>query len=458
MNGAPREYSYRARDPRGTLVAGSLEATSDAACLEVLARRELVPVRIAASESTSARARCRDARDVGDVGDVRDFRDVGDLRDIGDVDVHRRSKTGRRRGGRERAGRPSAGAVRDRDLVFLTKQLAGVQDAGLPLVEGLRLVESSFEGTALGPVVGSVARDVEGGTELAEAFAAHPAAFPPVFLDAIRAGQESGSLATVLTELQEHLEERVSIRRELVGALRYPATVLATLVLGVGVVFAVVLPRLAPLHARLGDDLPSATRGLLAARSLVVEHGAGAGIALGLAAVGAMAAARTARGRALLDRERFRIPGVGRIARDAALSRFAAAMATLGASGGSMVRNLDVAAGAMASRFAEDQVRAARERIVDGSSLSDALGRQPFFPPSFVRIVRVGERSGRLDDWLRFLARHHRDESRHRARDAVAAVEPFLTLVAGALILYLALAVFLPYWNMIRAFRGEGGA
>ena len=144
-------------------------------------------------------------------------------------------------------------------------------------------------------------------------------------------------------------------------------------------------------------------------------------------------------------------------AREAVIARFAATMSMLGASGGTMVRNLEICADAVDSRYVGAQIRSARAGIIDGASLSEALEKEPIFPSMLVRLVRVGESSGRLDDLMDFVAKHYRDECRHRSKELVATIEPLLTVVAGVSILFFALAVFLPYWNMIHAFRGPGG-
>jgi len=409
------QYRYKARSHDGVAVAGTMDAASEAECVGKLASRGLFATVVRTKECGQA------------------------------------APKGRAR----RAGSP--GAVRTTDLIVFTRQLGAVYKAGIPLVEGLRLVEQNLQNAELRRATGLIRHDVQEGESLGDAFARHSKIFENLYVTAICAGQASGNLQRVFEDLESFLTERQALRKELVKSVRYPLTVLATMVLGLGVIFGFVVPRLMPLLRKFDEGLPVPTRILLVLHDTTRDHGAWILSLLAVAVVGSTLFFRSPAGRRAWERVRLRLPGVGPLIRFHLLSRFCATLAMLNAGGGTLVRNLEATARSLNSRRFASDVLSVRDEVIEGTSLSDALGARPMFPDMLIHLVRIGETSGRLDDFLEFLGEHYEEECRHQSRALIHWVEPTLTAVLGGAILFLALAIFLPYWNMLDAFRGSSG-
>ena len=403
------EFAYKARDTSGSSIGGTLQAPSQIDCLEMLQRKGLSPTRVTEVDETKAKKSAGEARDV---------------------------------------------SLKTADLVMFTRQLGAVYNAGIPLVEGLKLVENNLENPELRAIIGAIWRDVEGGESLADAMRQFPRAFRPFFVSAIQAGQASGGLQQVLQQLQELLEEQHALRKEIMKSLRYPATVVIAIGIAMVVIFAFVVPSLSGLFDRLGDNLPGPTRGLLFVQGLFQQNVLELVVVLVLGSIGGTYWWRSGSGQAAWDAVRFKVPGFGKLFWYHAMSRFASTLAMLNSGGGALIRNLEITAEAMNSKALEAEVMGVRNDILEGSSLSESMAQREMFPEMMVHLLRVGETSGRLDDFLEFLGDHYDEECRYQSRNIVHWVEPILTVGLGGAILYLAFAIFLPYWNMIQAFKG----
>lgn len=402
-------FTYCARDDHGSSVRGVLDASSELECIAELASRDLSPIKIEARDRGARRERRRST------------------------------------------------SVPSGQIMLFTRQLAAVHRAGIPLVEGLRLVEGNLENPELRRIIERVACDVEDGASLADAFSQHPAVFKPFYVSAVHAGQAAGNLQRVLEDLEEFLSEQIALRKDLAQALRYPAIVVASIVLAIVATFGFVIPKLAPMFERFDGRLPLPTKALLALESVVSSHTLVLLAGLSLTSIAFGMFARTPRGKRQLDAWKLRLPIVGTMIRYHFVARFAGLLAMLSHGGGALVRSLEITAEAMSNRTVQDATRDMRESILGGASISDAMAQHPVFPEMMVHLVRVGETSGRLEDFLVFLSDHYREECRYQTKHLVQWVEPALTLVLGIVVLFLAFAIFLPYWNMIQAFRGGGG-
>lgn len=338
--------------------------------------------------------------------------------------------------------------------MLFTRQLAAVYRAGIPLVDGLRLVEGNIEDPQLRRVIERVARAVEDGASLADAFSQHPTVFKAFYVNAVHAGQAAGNLQRILEDLEEFLSEQIALRKDLMHALRYPAIVVASIVLAIVATFGFVIPKLAPMFARFDGRLPLPTKVLLGLETLVSSHALVLLAGTAAASAAFVMYARTPGGKSRVDAWKLRLPIVGTMVRYHCVARFAGLLAMLSQGGGALVRSLEITSEAMGNRSVERATREMRDSIIGGASISDAMAMHTVFPEMMVHLVRVGETSGRLEDFLVFLSDHYREETRYQTKHLVQWIEPALTLVLGIVVLFLAFAIFLPYWNMIQAFRG----
>ncbi len=343
--------------------------------------------------------------------------------------------------------------IRRWHLILFTRELLTVYRSGINILAGLEILAKEAMSERLRTVILDVRGAVEAGGSLSEAMGRHPKVFSEFYRGAVMAGEKSGSLEDVLVQILRYMEEQEKTSNEIRSAIRYPAFVLAALMVAVTVMFVFVFPRLKPLFARFGDDLPLPTKILVSSDVLVRTNGFLLLAGAGLVAAGLVVASRLAPARRRIDAALLHVPLVGPVLRGVYTARLAATLSMLQRSGMPLLQALDVAARVVRSPSFSAEMTAARRAVAEGSSLGDALAERPLVPPLFAQLASLGEKTGRLDDLLAHVAEHYRIEVRERLTRLIATIEPILTATLAGFILFLALAIFLPYWNMIKAFR-----
>ncbi len=270
-------------------------------------------------------------------------------------------------------------------------------------------------------------------------------------MEAVRAAEETGRIDRVFGELAETLEWQDEIASRVTSALLYPAILLAA-VAGVATLFVTVLfPKIRPLFVATGIELPLLTRALLAISDVAVRSWYLLPLVPLVPAVAIALALRTAAGRRARDRLKLWLPGIRRVVRHLLIARFARTAATLLEAGASMPRALAVA-GARADNIPFHRaIDRAREDVTAGGPLADALERTGFLGPLDVRMIAVGERSGTLVRALGNLVRLHERQARRAIQAAVTLLEPLLLVLMAAIVLGLALSIFLPIYQSIDA-------
>ena len=330
------------------------------------------------------------------------------------------------------------------ELALVTRQLASLLAAGLPIALALGATIEQAEHHGVRDVFASVRSDVFAGHRLAEALAQFPREFPDAYRASVAAGEDSGQLAGVMDRLAAYLEERAALRGKVLAAFLYPAVV--TLVAFAIVIFLMtyVVPQVVEVFAHSRQALPWPTR-LLLALSWLVRVG---GLWIVLGAIGAFFAARAwlrLPGRRLvLDRWLLRLPFFGRILRGVDTARFASTLAILAGAGVPLLRALEAARATLANSVLAGAVGEIIEAVREGQGLAAALARQKVFPPVLVHLAASGEATGELAPMLERAAANLSREAERRALALSTLLEPLLILAMGAVVLGIVLAVLMP--------------
>ncbi len=335
------------------------------------------------------------------------------------------------------------------EIANFTYQLSVLLDARLPVDDALRSIGEQAEHPGLRAIALDVAQRIQAGATIAQSLAAHESAFGTVYLETIRAAEASGTLIRVLGELATSIEEFAELRRTLRGALVYPAAVLSTLALALLFLLLVVVPRFGTMYADRGVELPLLSAVLVEIGATLRGHwyllAAGAGAAL----FGGRALWRSGRGRARLDDLAQRVPILRGILVGLAASRFASVLGISIRAGIGIIDALAMAGRATGSpRFASDVDELVRH-VRRGGRLSEALPGCAALPPFVRQLLTAGEEASEIPRMCDILARHHRREAMHAARNVATAIEPLLVVGLAGIVLVVALAVFLPMWNMV---------
>lgn len=339
--------------------------------------------------------------------------------------------------GRLRLGGQAAAPKR---LLEVTRSLAALVPAGLPLSEALRTAAQMTDPSTRA-ILDDVRARVDQGETLASAMAARRPFFPTHYVSLIAAGERSGMLATAVSKLAAQLEHEGRMRSRLLAAAIYPILLSTASACSALLLVGFVLPRFATLLDTTGSRLPALAKLSLRIASLTRS-------ALPLIAVGAVAAvvtivvsARTRAGALWQSSLLHRIPLIGRIVRERISARFARLSGMLLGGGVPLSQAMDAVVAGIDDPVAQVTIREVRSEVLSGQALSGALGARSFFPALMTRFVLLGEKSGRLPEFLIQAAEYYEERLQEQARKAIAVAEPVVILVFGCVIGMIALAL-----------------
>ena len=339
--------------------------------------------------------------------------------------------------------------VRRGDLVVFARQLAAMHDAGLPLVTALGVIEEDSEEPRLKEIVRDVCEQVESGSSLCDAIGRHKGVFPNFFVGMIEAGETGGALNVVLERVAVHLEKQEELRQKVVSALAYPVvvSVLSCLVTAFLVVF--VVPVFASAYAGAGARLPAPTVALVAISDFVRAYwwailGALAASALAWRNIRHMKAAERA-----LDAVMMNAPLVGRLNRKVAASRFVRTFSVMAASGVPLVAALSVGERAAGSHLMSNAVRAIREPVTAGGSVSEPMRLHRAFPSMIVQMAATGEASGTMPEMLERSADFLDRDIDRVIKRLIVVLEPMASVALAAVVGFILLAVYLPMFDIL---------
>lgn len=365
---------------------------------------------------------------------------------------------------RERAGGKGASEflegftrIRPEDLIVLSRQLATLISAGLPFMSSFDAIIDQTENPRLKMVMIQVRRDVEGGSTFADALARHPKVFSILYVSMIRAGETGGVLDEILQRLATLAEHEANTRARIKAATRYPKIVVGALGIAVVILLNFVVPRFAALYDNFKAELPLPTRILIG-----VNHGFqsyGLLIALGIAAAvfGFRSYVKTEAGRLWWDGIKIRLPIFGPIFLKSALSRFSRVFGTLTRSGLSVLQTLEIVSQTVGNTVLSRVVDNIRDSARQGRGIVQPMQVSRIFPPVVIQMVAIGEQTGKMEEMLMKVSEYYDQEVEYSIRNLSTSLEPLLLAVIGGVVLFLALAIFMPWWNMINVFKGGGG-
>jgi MSHA biogenesis protein MshG len=302
-----------------------------------------------------------------------------------------------------------------------------------------------------------VRASLDQGRELSVALGRHVALFGNFYISMIRVGEMTGRLTEVFLRLNEHMEFERDVRERIKQATRYPTFVLMAMAAAIVILNIFVIPVFAKVFAGFNSELPLITRGLLGFSNWMLNWWPLLIVISVVAAIGVRAYLRTPGGRYKWDARKLKLPIIGEIILKATLARFARSFALSSQSGVPLVQALTVVAQTVDNAFIGARIEQMRDGIERGESISRCAAATGVFTPVVLQMINVGEETGELDNLLFEIAGMYERETDYNIKGLSAAIEPVLLAVIGALVLLLALGVFLPLWNMGQAAMGKGG-
>jgi type II secretory pathway component PulF len=343
--------------------------------------------------------------------------------------------------------------VKLEELIVFSQQFSTLYKAGLPLLQGLKSLRDQTLNQRFKEILEEIGLQIEGGNTLYGAMSKYPDAFPIVYVNMIRAGETSGRLGESLDRYVTLADRELRTRQRVKETTRYPKIVIFSVFIAFFVLLAFVIPRFAQVFAQFNTPLPLPTRMMIGINNLFQNYWYLVLPAFVFIPILLIRYIRTEKGRVFWDRLKTRIPGFGHLFVIAALSRFAHTFVMLNKSGIPILQTLEITSTTINNVVISQSIAEISQRVREGSSLADAMRQSGRFTPLVIQMVGVGETTGTLDEMLIRITEYYDIELENAIKKMTTYIEPALTLFMGVVVLFLALAVFLPWWNMAQLFR-----
>jgi len=333
-------------------------------------------------------------------------------------------------------------------LALLTRQLATLLKARLPVEEALAALAEQNDDTRVRTLVVSLRARVMEGSSLATGLADAPESFPEIYRASIAAGEQSGKLDEVLARLADYSEARDALNQKVWAALAYPILLTLVAIAVVSGLLVYVVPQIVGVFTQMHQALPWPTRALLALSRFVQVWGWLLLMVLIAAAIGGRLALRIEQARARWHEVVLSLPLIGRLVRAANTARCTRTLALLTASAVPLLEALQIGAQVMPNLPMRAALKRAALKVREGGGFSRALGESGYFPPVALRLIASGERAGELERMLDEAADHQQRDLDRWVTTLTAILGPLVILLVGAMVLFIVLAILLPIFEM----------
>lgn len=341
------------------------------------------------------------------------------------------------------------------ELILFSRQMYTLQRAGVPIIRAMTGLAESTRNLYFKDILTKIILSLEEGRQLSAAMAHYPNVFSSLMISMVQIGENTGRLDEVFLQLSEYLDREKITRDQVKSALRYPVFVLVAISVAMIIINIFVIPTFAKVFAGLNAELPLPTRILLGISNFSVQYW---WLLLGItiaAFVSFNYYIKTENGAFKWDHFKTRVPIMGGIVLRATLSRFARAFAMTQRSGVPLIQGLVVVSRAVDNHFIEFHIKAMRTGIERGDTLTRTAQNTEMFTPLIIQMLSVGEETGAVDEMLDQVADFYDREIDYDLKNLTSAIEPILIIAIGAMVLVLALGVFLPMWDLIGAAKGH---
>jgi general secretion pathway protein F len=360
---------------------------------------------------------------------------------------------GRGAKGGEAATKASRGRVAPRDVALMTRQLAVLLRAGMPLVEALAAMLEQIEKPALQSALYDIREKVNGGGQLGDAMAAHPRIFSNLYTNMVRAGEVSGSLEQVLVRLADLQEHQSKLRSQVYASLAYPVF-MGIFAFGVVIfLMMVIVPRITMIFKKQEMELPQLTEVMISVSAFVGSYW----WLVALIVFGLFTAWRTwvgrPEGKRRWDRWKLRFPLYGKLHQKLVCARFCRTLGTMLQSGLTMLPALDVVSKVLDNAHVQNQMEDVKAGVRRGRDLAVPLKETGLFPPMMIHMIELGQRSGEIEDMLIKVSDTYDEDVRLTIDALVGLMEPIIIIIMGLFVGVLVLSILLPIINMSSSLR-----
>lgn len=395
------KFFYRARDRQGKLYESFVEATSREDALKIVENEGLIPLEVKASRPFSF--------------NLNLFSSI--------------SKT---------------------DIILFSTQLATMLKAGLPITRSLKAIQTQIKNKRFRDAIDNIVQNIERGRSFYNALSQYPQFFDSIYVATVQIGEVSGNLPEILLRLAESIEKDESVKQKIKNATLYPKMVVGAIFVAIIILITFVIPKFAALYKGFKVQLPLPTR-ILIGISGFVQHQWLIILLFFLCILGCFIYLKhTSTGRRFYDPMILKLPIIGDLALKIIMVRFSRFFSLLFSSGVVITNILDLLKDALGNVVFKKKVLDIKKDILAGVSFSESVSKTGFFTPLVQEMINVGEETGSLDEMLKKVSDFYENELDFTIKNLTTLIEPIMLVVIFGMVLFLALSVFLPMWDMVK--------
>lgn len=346
--------------------------------------------------------------------------------------------------------------ITKKDLVIFTRQFSTMLDAGLPLVQGLKILAEQMDNKTFKNILKQVVNDVEGGLSFGEALGKRPKVFDDLFVNLVAAGEAGGILDSIFQRLATYIEKAEKLKSQIKGAMTYPLVVVSIAILVIGVILVFVIPVFEDMFADFGSALPVPTQIVVNMSNFLRGNILYFIVAVFLIWFLFKKYRNSRGGRKKIDALLLKLPVIGIVLKKVAIARFTRTLGTMIRSGVPILEALKIVARTAGNVVLEEVILKIRSSVSGGQTISEPLSESNIFPGMVVQMVSVGEATGALDTMLEKIADFYDDEVDTAVAAMTTMLEPILMVFLGGSIGGLVVAMYLPIFKMAAAMGISG--
>ncbi len=343
--------------------------------------------------------------------------------------------------------------VKTHEVIVFTKQMVTLLKAGVPLLSTLEALAEQAEHDGLESIIRKLYVDIESGASFSNALQNHPTVFSGLYINSVRAGEAGGALDVVLERLTRLMVHDAETTARIKSAMRYPTIVVAALALAFVALMVLVVPNFIDLFSKMKVELPLPTNILIGMHSAIVNYWYFLLSGMLASWLAFRKYTKTEQGLYRWDSLKLRIPILGDLNLKTAMSRFTRMFETLNTSGLPILQTLEITAKTVGNVVIGKEIEKVTYGILQGEGLAGPLSAGKIFPPMVTKMIAIGEQSGSLDDMLLNVSQHYDTEVDYAIKNLTSMLEPVLTVAMGVMVLFLALAIFMPMWDLTNAVK-----
>lgn len=340
------------------------------------------------------------------------------------------------------------------DRILFCRQVATMLDAGVPILQALKIMSRQSSNKNLKMILLDVADRVEEGSSLSDSFAKYPRFASTLFFNIVKVGEETGTLDTAFLYLSELYENEKEVNERIKAATRYPKIVIAAMLAAVFFLMSFVVPKFIELFRNARVELPLPTKILISISDFAVNYFWLILFSVAAVLIAYQFAMKYDTYRLIRDRINMRIPIFGDLSLKIYMSRFCRVFSVLTKSGVDVIKTLELSATALENLVLFNHLEKVTGEVREGTEMNEAMARQKLFPDMVVQMMAIGEQSGQVDEMMDKVADYYDKETNYTIKNLSTLIEPILLLFMGVMVGFLALAIYMPMWGMMDVMKG----